>query len=119
MTIDSSDGFDDRIRPYALTGGRTRSTAELPLETQVVRSSLGMAVTTKLGPEHRQILETCSAPTAIVEIAARLRVHLGVARVLVGDMQAAGLVEVHHQRGGNGRPDAATLERVLDGLRNL
>lgn len=127
MTIDddSDSNYDDaglsgRIRPYALTGGRTRSLSDLPLEALVRRTEDGLAVLGRQTLERRQILELCSHPLSIAELSAHLKVHLGVARVLVGDMKAEGLLDVHRPRPTVGdRPDIKLLERVLDGLQSL
>ncbi len=105
------------VRPYALTGGRVRSDADLPLETLVVTTPVG-AQATRLAWERRAIAEMCSVPVAVAEVAARLRVPLGVARVLVGDMTSEGLVQVYRPVEVE-RPDLLLLERVLDGLQAL
>lgn len=113
------DGLGDRIRPYALTGGRTRSSSDLPLESLVKRTSQGLAALDRLTLERRRIIELCANPLSIAEVSAHLRVHLGVARVLVGDMKAEGLLDVHRPRPVGDRPDIKLLERVLDGLQAL
>jgi hypothetical protein len=112
-------GLGDRIRPYALTGGRTRSATDLPLETLVQRTPSGVNALPRLSLERRRILELCSRPLSIAEISAHVGVHLGVARVLVGDMKAEGLLDVHQPRPNGERPDITLLERVLDGLQAL
>ena len=125
MSFDDSDLSDDagiasRIRPYALTGGRTRSQSDLPLEALVKRTADGQTALTRQTLERRQILELCERPVSIAELSAHLKVHLGVARVLVGDMKAEGLLDVHRPRPTVGdRPDIKLLERVLDGLQAL
>lgn len=112
-------GLGDRIRPYALTGGRTRSGADLPLETLVRRTPAGVAALPRLTLERKRIIDLCAQPLSIAELSAHLRVHLGVARVLVGDMKAEGLLDVHRPRPIGDRPDIKLLERVLDGLQAL
>ena len=125
MSFDDSNHSDDgglagRIRPYALTGGRTRSLSDLPLEALVKRTPNGQALLGRQTLERRQILELCDRPLSIAELSAHLKVHLGVARVLVGDMKAEGLLDVHRPRPTVGdRPDIKLLERVLDGLQAL
>ena len=121
-----SDDFDRidptlRVRPYALTGGRTRSAVELPIET-IVRATLrGLSMAAQLTLERKRIVTMCTVPLSIAEISAHLHVPLGVARVLVGDMSAEDLLETNHltfARVGD-RPDIKLLERVLDGLQAL
>ena len=56
----------------------------------------------------------------MAEIAAHLRLPLGVVRVLIGDMASLGLVMIHQSGLVMGdRPSLAFLERVLSGLRRL
>lgn len=107
------------VRPYALTGGRTRSSDhDFPLETLVMTTPTGLARAEDLGNEQRKIVRLCESAVSVIEVAARLSVPLGVARVLVGDMAADGLVAVHRPRSSD-RPDLQLLERVLGGIRAL
>jgi uncharacterized protein DUF742 len=106
------------VRPYALTGGRTRSgAADLPVESLVVTSAKGRATGAHLQLERRAIAELCLDPISVAEVSAHLGVPLGVARVLVTDMSEQGLVDVH--QGSAERPNQALLERVLHGIRDL
>ena len=59
---------------------------------------------------------------SLAEIAARMHMPLGVARVIVADMAAEGLVAVHEPTSLEDETDAVgteLLERVLSGLRRL
>ena len=58
---------------------------------------------------------------SLAEISARMRLPLGVARVLVADMAADGLVAVYEPTSIDGNDAVGTelLERVLSGLRKL
>ena len=117
---DPREALGSRLRPYAITGGRTRADADLPLESLVRRTSRGTGVLERQTYERRRILELSERPVSIAELSAHLRVHLGVARVLVGDMAGEGLLETHQpRRTVNNRPDIKLLERVLDGLQAL
>jgi uncharacterized protein DUF742 len=112
------------VRPYAHTGGRTRSSHDLALEALVSTSgqpSLA-ALDEVLTTHHRRmIVDMCRQPRSVAEVAALLSVPLGVARVLLGDLAAAGLVVVHPTAGstGDGAPDLDFMRRVLVGLRGL
>lgn len=111
-----------RVRPYALTGGRVRSSTELALETIVRVTSQGEDGAKELPTEQRGILRLCIDPTSIAEVSAHLSLPLGVARVLVGDLVTEGYLESHANpaSGEEGsRPDLRLLERVLDGLQAL
>ncbi|MEP9382682.1 DUF742 domain-containing protein [Nocardioides cheoyonin] len=106
------------VRPYALTGGRTKPTRTYPVEALVrtERYSLDGYVRS---PEERKIAELCRESRSVAEVAALVRVPLGVVRVLIGDLADRGVVEVHTQTIPDSVPDTALLERVLTGLRNL
>lgn len=104
------------VRPYVYTGGRTRPQLELAIETLV--SAKAGALETTAASEQRAVLELCATPTSVAEVAALLRVPLGVARVLLGDLAASGAVAVHQSAGTEG-PDLKLMERVLAGLKRL
>lgn len=108
------------VRPYAWTGGRTRSDYDLALEALVSTSERGLDEDALTQPEHQAIAGLCRDVRSVAEVAALLAIPLGVARVLVGDMAALGLLTVHATASDRtGQPDVAFLERVLDGLRRL
>jgi len=115
---DAGDGL--RVRSYVLTGGRTRSGADLPLETMVRVTTLGSTASPRLALERKKIVNLATEPLSIAELSAHLSIPLGVARVLVGDMVEEGLLDSHKPAVAAGdRPDVALLERVLDGLQAL
>ncbi|MEP6697501.1 MAG: DUF742 domain-containing protein [Pseudonocardiales bacterium] len=105
------------VRPYALTGGRTKPEHAYPFEALVVTSFSGERLDSGLSPEAHAICDLCRYSRSVAEIAAHLRVPLGVTRVLVGDLADAGLVLVHAP--SEEAPDAGLLERVLSGLQRL
>jgi hypothetical protein len=105
-----------RVRPYAMTGGRTRPTNDdLEIEALVSTTSVGER-TPKLTVEQHAIAALCRDILSIAEVSAQLRLPLGVIRVLVGDMAAERLVIVYRPAQAGDRPDLALLERVLYGL---
>ncbi|MFC9995806.1 DUF742 domain-containing protein [Nocardia sp. NPDC127526] len=113
------DENPDRL--YTLTGGRSRPDSDaFDLVTLVVSEcdpAPGMQ------SEHAAILDMCRRPTAVVEIAAELRLPVGIATILLSDLLHAGKITVRHPRyttgAWNSLPDTTTLEKVLVGLRNL
>jgi uncharacterized protein DUF742 len=108
-----------RVRPYAMTGGRTRPThQDLEIETLVSTTSTG-ELTPKLSVEQRAIAALCHDILSIAEVSAHLHLPLGVIRVLVGDMADEHLVIVHRPTQAGDRPDLALLERVLYGLHTI
>lgn len=105
-----------RVRPYIHTGGRTRSSTPLPIETMVCTAPGASAL--RLNGAHRWVTELCSVPQSVAEVSARLGVPLAVARVVVDDLVEQRMVTV--QRGvENNVPDLVLMERVLAGLRRL
>ena len=126
-------GRASRVRPYAITRGRTRFGHVLLVETLV--SALNRPATPDGGlPELNAICELCRGQLrSVAEIAALLRMPLGVVRVLVSDLADQGRIRVHGAPGGDeyggapGEGDGTTgsttnralLERVLGGLRKL
>jgi hypothetical protein len=117
------DGLAARIRPYAITKGRTRGNQELALETIVRTTPQGRAAAPRLVQESARIIEMCAEPLSIAEISAHMGLQLGVSRVIVGDLAAEGLVGASANAGSTttpqNRPDIKLLERVLDGLQAL
>ncbi|KOV82361.1 hypothetical protein ADL03_25010 [Nocardia sp. NRRL S-836] len=106
------------VRAYAWTGGRTTSEVHLEIETLV---SVNERSATAVRPEHQEVLTLCSLPRSVAEIAALRGLPLGVTKVLLGDMAAHGLIDVHRTAStyGDDRPDGELMERVLAGLRRL
>jgi uncharacterized protein DUF742 len=107
------------VRPYAVTGGRTKPSYQLQIEAMVSASHFEARDISALSPECQSILGYCRDWRSVAEISAVLRMPLGVARVLIGDMAMEGLVRVHQADHAEGRPDLNLLERVLSGLRKL
>jgi len=108
------------VRPYTRTGGRTRSDYDLAIEALVSTSERGKAPDAAVLPEHRSICGLCLDTRSVAEVAAHLRLPLGVARVLIGDMAGMGLVMIHQSGMVVGdRPSIDFMERVLSGLRRL
>jgi hypothetical protein len=110
------DGQATSLRPFVLTSGRVDGLdPNIGLETQV--SSHPGALSMRLSPEQRAIVQICGEPLSVAEISARLRMHLGVTRILVGDLRAAGHLDVHVLE--NDFPDPETIMRVIRGLRSI
>ncbi|MCT2585488.1 DUF742 domain-containing protein [Actinophytocola gossypii] len=108
------------VRAYAWTGGRTRSTAQLAIETLISTTRRAEAVLDGLRSEHQAVAQLCRRSKSVAEIGALLSLPIGVVRVLLEDMAAAGLVTVHEtSTGPDDRPDVELLHRVLRGLTNL
>ena len=112
-------GARSLVRPYAVTGGRTRPRTQLEIEAMVAAAHYEARDLSVLSPECQAILGFCRDWRSVAEISAVLRMPLGVARILIADMAVEGLVRIHQLDHAQGRPDVNLLERVLSGLRKL
>jgi hypothetical protein len=107
------------VRPYTVTGGRTKPRYDLPIEALISVAPYPRQDITTLTPEYKAIIDLCRNWRSVAEVSALLRLPLGVARVLVADMAHEGLLRLHQPPFTEGQPDLQLLERVLSGLRNL
>ncbi|MEV6809116.1 DUF742 domain-containing protein [Streptomyces sp. NPDC017248] len=129
LPVRGGDRKPARVRPYSLTGGRTRFGHVLLVETFVAaleapeerKELTNGGLATRVMPEMRAIVELCRRMRTVAEIAALLKMPLGVVRVLLSDLADQGKIRVYGTGTGHGtgRPDRALLERVLSGLRRL
>lgn len=109
-----------RVRPYVLTRGRTHSVYELRLETMVSLRADAKWEGAALSTEYQPVRALCRSPLSVAEVAAKLSVPIGVARVLLSDMAELGLMHIHGtERTAEGRPPMGLMRRVLDGLNKL
>ncbi len=116
-----SVGPASAVRPFLVTAGRVAADADgrsMPVETQVVATTEGIDSLDRLAFEQHDIVAVCRLPQSIAEIAARLRLHLNVVRVLAEDLRAAGQLTVHVPDSGVVQ-DASVLRRVIAGLRAI
>ena len=116
---EEESGSTRLVRPYTVTGGRTQPRYKLALEALVTATVYEPRDLSVLAPECQAILQFCLDWRSVAEISAVLRLPLGVARILVADMSADGLVRIHQRDDSEGRPDLNLLERVLSGLRKI
>ncbi|MCI3933039.1 DUF742 domain-containing protein [Streptomyces sp. AN091965] len=131
LPVRGADRKPARVRPYSLTGGRTRFGHVLLVETFVAaqpaleaaeeRRELGRgdSLSARVMPELLAIVELCRRMRTVAEISALLKIPLGVVRVLLSDLADQGRIRVYGTGHGPGRPDRALLERVLHGLRGI
>ncbi len=127
LPVRGGDRKPARVRPYSLTGGRTRFGHVLLVETFVAaldapeerRELTSGGWGDRVMPEMRAIVELCRRMRSVAEISALLKMPLGVVRVLLSDLADQGKIRVYGTGHGTGRPDRALLERVLSGLHRL
>jgi hypothetical protein len=109
------------VRAYTVTGGRARPAAGgFDLVAFVVAGPPDeLAGRPQFQPEHRSIVEMAQEPISVAEISAHLNLALGVVRVLLGDLLAAGLIEMYEPPASPHFPDENILKAVANGLRAL
>jgi Protein of unknown function (DUF742) len=108
------------VRAYSWTGGRTRPTTQLEIETLISTTTHAEEVMHSMRSEHQSVARLCRHTKSVAEIGAMLSVPLGVTRVLLDDMAGLGLVTVHStQTSADGQPAMDLLARVHRGLTNL
>lgn len=110
-----ADTADDLlIRPFLLTGGRT-SPDQVGLRIESLIQTRQGVSQGSLRFEARQIFELCRRPNSVAELAVALRVPVGVARVLVSDLIADGVVTLLQSE----ELSVQMLERIRDRVRAL
>ena len=107
------------VRAYAWTGGRTKSSVQLEIETLISTTTQAEEMLDTMRSEHQSVTRLCRQAKSVAEIGALLRLPIGVVRVLLDDMAGLGLVTVHGTQTTDGQPDIDLLQRVLRGLSNL
>jgi hypothetical protein len=107
------------IRPYAFVGGRTTPAGAFFDLIAMVTARRTPDGPVHLEPEHQRILAMCAEPRSVADLAADLRIPLGVVRVILADLREQGLVTIRPPVAPNRLPDTYALRRIEDGLRRL
>ncbi|WP_405749359.1 DUF742 domain-containing protein [Streptomyces sp. NBC_01411] len=115
----TSGGWSDStlgdVRPYTITGGRTRPAYALHLTTCLITRPATRPMTMNIEHESLQLL--CGgAPCPVAELAARLQQPVQVVKVLISDLLDAGALVLANPA-GPADPDTHLLEALLHGLR--
>jgi hypothetical protein len=120
LPIDDLGDEAAMVRPYAWTRGRTKANYDLKLETLISTTDLGQDETLLQQLEHREVSSLCRYPLSVAEVAAKLSIPLGVARVILSDMAELGLISIHRTFADDDiAAHLVLMERVLSGLRRL
>jgi len=107
------------VRPYVLTGGRTRTNYHLYVHTLVSVERYDPSAALRLSPEARRLYERASfGAQSVAELSAHCRVSLGVTRVLLEDLAATEHVKINEEAYSSPY-DHRLLKRVIDGLREF
>lgn len=84
----------DLVRPYVMTGGRTRAERR-GLHPDTVLTAVEGASGDGWSAEHAALLRCCERPTSIAGASAELGLVPAVTTILAGDLVAEGLLDVH------------------------
>lgn len=110
-----ADADDQFVRPFMLTGGRTRPLHDgLRIETLLHASPAALSAPLRF--ESRRIVELCQAPMSIADLAVALKVPLGVIRVIVADLVTESYLRIEDQLG---ELPISVIERIRDRVRAL
>ncbi|MFF4209415.1 DUF742 domain-containing protein [Streptomyces sp. NPDC001796] len=113
------------VRPYAMTGGRTKPGPtgvrfDLIALVSLDPGAPNLDDDAALGPEHRALIDLCRIETqSVAELAAGADLPVGVVRVLLGDLLELGCVTVSRPVPPAQLPDERILREVIEGLRAL
>lgn len=103
------------VRPYFLTGGRTTADERVQFESIVVQSGPLRATD---GPEHAAIFQLAQAPLSVAELSTKVRLPIGVVRVLVADLVDRGSLLLS-QTARHPASDADLIRKVISGVKAL
>ncbi|MFB7501684.1 DUF742 domain-containing protein [Streptomyces sp. NPDC056161] len=119
--MNGGDAAGRLVRPFTLTGGRTRpSRADFTLITTVTAIDPQPAWADRLQPEHARILKRCARPIAVAELAAHLDLPVSVVVILLCDLLEEGRITTHRPHPvSSGAPDLELLRKVREGLGRL
>jgi hypothetical protein len=108
------------VRPYALTGGRTRPRGESFDVLATVTAAIDVRSIDRmlLEPEQAQVMQQCRIPVPVADLASDLDLPLGVVRILLSDMRERGLITIS-KPARTGLADPKVLKDVADALRRL
>lgn len=124
MTVGQEKSEGRLVRPYTMTGGRTgKDLPPIALEAIIVATPEGQQLRSTLRWEASRIIDLTRGGSALVELAARLDVPIGVVRVVVADLAKREAVEItdplDQQTSDTGEEYANLLKKVLDGINSL
>ncbi len=107
----------DLVRPFIMTGGRTRA-ARRDLRVETMLQSKVAEPPANLPSEQADVLRLCAAePLSVAEVSARLGLVIGVVTVIAGDLIAEDLLTVHQTDPVEIELDMLT--RMLDRVRAI
>ena len=121
MTAEHRHAWEEQrvqdLRPYVVTGGRTRPEHEMSLDS-LVKARLHSTLPRALGPEETWVLTLCrTEPRSVAELAGRLHQPVQTAKVVISDLISCGALIMAVPTTYANATDPQLLEAVLAGLR--
>lgn len=109
---------DGGVRPYYITGGRTRSRNQTISFETIVALSERAPGTERLSDEARAVAMRAAIPHSMAELSALLHLPIGVVWVLAGDLADAGYLEVYAPP-ADAIDNVELIDSLIEGLRRL
>ncbi|MFF9788815.1 DUF742 domain-containing protein [Streptomyces nigrescens] len=114
--MSTDDEWDVPDRSYVALRGRTTADHDLDAVSLIVTEHRDTA---GLGLEEAAIVQMCTSPIGVVEIASRLQLPVGMAQILISGLLDQNRVTARHPPTTTAsQHDAGFLREVLVGLRN-
>ncbi len=107
-----------RVPPYLITGGRTRPTCEVAIET-LVEALPHAASSIDARFETRSLLDLATRPISVAEIAAELQLPLGATLVLVSDLLESGTLVGHQTTAQSELSNREIMTRIIHRVQEL
>ncbi len=82
------------VRPFVMTGGRTRAQRR-DLRVETMLSAIQGADTDALTRDERRLLAVCQEPISVAEASSELGIVVGVTIILAADLVVSGQMELH------------------------
>ncbi|MEU5342673.1 MULTISPECIES: DUF742 domain-containing protein [unclassified Streptomyces] len=118
--MNGGDAGGRLVRPFTLTGGRTRpSRTDFTLITSVTTVDPPPDRAARQQPEYTRILRLCTKPVVVAELAAQLDLPVSVVCIMLCDLLEAGRIVAHAPRQISRTSDMDLLQKVRDGLGRL
>ncbi|MEO6125534.1 MAG: DUF742 domain-containing protein [Ilumatobacteraceae bacterium] len=107
------------VRSYAMTGGRSTAVVPLEFESMLQTTARGEVIAASLSFERGAIVQLCSTEIlSVAELSARLRLPIGVVRVVAADLLSEGLLEAFMSN-LSVADDVSLISRLIEGVRAL
>jgi hypothetical protein len=109
---------DQPLRPYVLTSGRARPSRNwIGVDTLLIAAPGAGPLPVTASRQEIALLRMCRGLLSVAEAAAHLGLPVSVVKVLASDLMDSGHLQTRSRT--RAEPDAALLEEVLSGLRDL